>query len=96
VKPVSRTAYYCCGVRALDAAAPAAFCGDRYPGARGAVRPVGGRSARGGRLGGFRLVARESIIGTAARLGALRIPRWALATVLRSLRDGYTIATFET
>jgi methyltransferase (TIGR00027 family) len=45
---------------------------------------------------GFRLVARESIIGTAARLGALRIPRWVLATMFRSLRDGYTIATFET
>jgi len=25
----------------------------------------------------------------------LRIPRWLLATVLRSLRDGYSIASFE-
>jgi O-methyltransferase involved in polyketide biosynthesis len=30
VKPVSKTAYYCCGVRALDAAAPSSLCGDRY------------------------------------------------------------------
>lgn len=28
MKPVSRTAYYCCGVRALDAAAPRPICGD--------------------------------------------------------------------
>lgn len=26
----------------------------------------------------------------------LRIPRWLLATLLRSLRDGYSIAMFET
>jgi hypothetical protein len=45
---------------------------------------------------GFRLVARESIVGRAAALGALKIPRWLLATLLRSLRNGYTIATFET
>jgi methyltransferase (TIGR00027 family) len=44
---------------------------------------------------GFRLVARESIVGRAAELGALRVPRWALATLFRTLRDGYTIATFE-
>lgn len=30
VNPVSRTAYYCCGVRALDAASPAPVCGDRF------------------------------------------------------------------
>lgn len=44
---------------------------------------------------GFRLTARESVIGRAAALGLVRIPGWVLATVLRSLRDGYTIATFE-
>jgi O-methyltransferase involved in polyketide biosynthesis len=30
VKPVSKTAYYCCGVRALDAATPSSLCGDRF------------------------------------------------------------------
>lgn len=44
---------------------------------------------------GFRLTSRESIIGHAATYGLLRIPRWLLATILRTLRDGYTIATFE-
>ena len=44
---------------------------------------------------GFRLTSRESIPGQAVALGTVTIPRWLLATVLRSLRDGYTIATFE-
>lgn len=44
---------------------------------------------------GFRLTMRQSILGRAAELGRLRIPRWVLATVLRALRDGYTIAVFE-
>jgi hypothetical protein len=44
---------------------------------------------------GFRLRSRESVVARAAALGALPIPRWLLATVLRPLRDGYTIATFE-
>ena len=43
---------------------------------------------------GFRLESRESIVGRAAALGALRVPRWLLATLLRTLRDGYSIATF--
>jgi methyltransferase (TIGR00027 family) len=30
LNPVSRTAYYCCGVRALDAAAARPLCGDRF------------------------------------------------------------------
>jgi O-methyltransferase involved in polyketide biosynthesis len=44
---------------------------------------------------GFRLGSRESVVARAAALGSLPIPRWLLATVLRPLRDGYTIATFE-
>jgi methyltransferase (TIGR00027 family) len=44
---------------------------------------------------GFRMSSRESIAACAAALGILGIPRWLLATVLRSLRDGYTVATFE-
>jgi methyltransferase (TIGR00027 family) len=44
---------------------------------------------------GFRLESRESVVARAAALGTLRIPRWLLATALRPLRDGYTIATFE-
>jgi len=43
---------------------------------------------------GFRLAARQSIVARAAELGMLRLPRWLLATVLRSLREGYTVATF--
>ena len=43
---------------------------------------------------GFRLESRESIVARAAALGALRVPRWLLATLLRTLRDGYTIARF--
>jgi methyltransferase (TIGR00027 family) len=44
---------------------------------------------------GYRLTRRESVIGRAAELGTLRVPRWLLATLLRQLRDGYTIAVFE-
>lgn len=44
---------------------------------------------------GFRLVRRESVVGRAAELGLLKVPRWLLATLLRSLRDGYTIGVFE-
>jgi methyltransferase (TIGR00027 family) len=45
--------------------------------------------------GGFRLTSRESIAGRAVALGTLGFSRWLLATVLRSLRDGYTVAIFE-
>ena len=44
---------------------------------------------------GFRLTTRQSAVGQAVAFGLLRIPRWLLATVLRSLRDGYSIASFE-
>jgi methyltransferase (TIGR00027 family) len=44
---------------------------------------------------GFRLTSRQSAVGEAVALGMLRIPRWLLATALRSLRDGYTVASFE-
>lgn len=44
---------------------------------------------------GFRLTSRESIAARAVALGTVRVPGWVLGTVLRSLRDGYTIATFE-
>jgi methyltransferase (TIGR00027 family) len=44
---------------------------------------------------GFRLTSRASVVGHAASHGVLTIPRWMLATILRTLRDGYTIATFE-
>jgi methyltransferase (TIGR00027 family) len=30
MKPISRTAFYCTGVRAVDARSPAPLCGDRY------------------------------------------------------------------
>ena len=44
---------------------------------------------------GFRRTTRHSNVGQAAALGMLRIPQWLLATVLRSLRDGYTVASFQ-
>lgn len=43
----------------------------------------------------FRLTTRQSAVGEAAALGMLWFPRWLLATVLRSARDGYSIASFE-
>jgi methyltransferase (TIGR00027 family) len=45
---------------------------------------------------GFRLTQRHSVIGRGVELGVLRIPRWLLATLFRTLRDGYTIGMFET
>jgi methyltransferase (TIGR00027 family) len=47
------------------------------------------------REAGFRLTLRQSVVGRAAELGMLRIPRWLLSTLLRTLRDGYTIGVFE-
>jgi O-methyltransferase involved in polyketide biosynthesis len=47
------------------------------------------------RAAGFRLTTRQSAVGHAGALGLLWIPRWLLATLPRSLRDGYTIASFE-
>ncbi|MGH7511642.1 MAG: hypothetical protein ACREOQ_01845 [Gemmatimonadales bacterium] len=44
---------------------------------------------------GFRLTRRQSVVGRAAELGSLRIPRWLLSTLLRNLWDGYTIGVFE-
>lgn len=44
---------------------------------------------------GFRLASRDSIAERAVALGGLRLPRWMLATLLRPLRDGYTVAVFE-
>jgi methyltransferase (TIGR00027 family) len=44
---------------------------------------------------GYRLLAQQSIPGQAVEHGALPMPRWLLATLLRSLRDGYQLYTFE-
>src|SRR6476661_3491111 len=44
---------------------------------------------------GFRLTHQQSVVGRAAELGLLRIPRWLLSTVLKTLRDGYPIGVFE-
>ena len=44
---------------------------------------------------GFRLTQRHSVIGRGVELTMLRIPRWLLATLFRTLRDGYTIGVFE-
>ncbi len=44
---------------------------------------------------GYRCTGDTSIVGHAAELGALGIPRLILRTVLRRLRDGYTVRVFE-
>ena len=44
---------------------------------------------------GWRLQTRESVVGYAAARGTIKAPRWLLATLFRSLRDGYSIATFS-
>ena len=45
---------------------------------------------------GYRQAARLSIIGQAAKLGAVRIPGFMLNLFLRPLRDGYCAYQFET
>lgn len=44
---------------------------------------------------GYRQAASFSIPGRAAEHGSVRLPRWLLNTLLRSLRDGYRIYVFE-
>lgn len=44
---------------------------------------------------GYRQRSVQSIVGSAVDAGALRIPRWLLNTLLRSLRDGYRLHTFD-
>ena len=44
--------------------------------------------------GGWRASSHLSIPGRTAELGSLPIPSWALATLLRGLREGYQIWTF--
>jgi len=58
-------------------------------------RPFDGEALPLIEAAGFRLEARESVVSYAAAHGTLRAPRWLLATLLRSLRDGYAIATFS-
>lgn len=44
---------------------------------------------------GYRHLGSESIVRRARELGAIRMPRWLLATVLRNLADGYRVHRFE-
>jgi O-methyltransferase involved in polyketide biosynthesis len=44
---------------------------------------------------GYTLVDKRSIAQSAVDFGTVAIPRWLLATVLRSLRDGFQVCTFE-
>jgi methyltransferase (TIGR00027 family) len=44
---------------------------------------------------GFRLLSRQSVVGHASTLGLVAAPPWLLNTLLRTLRDGYAIATFD-
>jgi methyltransferase (TIGR00027 family) len=45
---------------------------------------------------GYALVDKRSIVGSAVDFGSVAIPRLVLATVLRSLRDGYQVYRFAT
>jgi methyltransferase (TIGR00027 family) len=58
-------------------------------------RPFDGEALPLIEAAGFRLASRESVVSYAAARGTLRAPRWLLATLLRTLRDGYSIATFR-
>lgn len=44
---------------------------------------------------GYRQQAAWSVVGSAAEAGVVPMPRWLLNTLLRSLRDGYRVVTFE-
>jgi len=46
-------------------------------------------------VAGYRTVAFASIVSRAIEAGTLRIPRFVLNSVLRELRDGYAVWTFE-
>ena len=46
-------------------------------------------------LAGYKATGSMSIVGRAIEAGSLRMPRWILDTILRELRDGYAVWTFE-
>jgi methyltransferase (TIGR00027 family) len=44
--------------------------------------------------GGYRLIERQSIVGRSREIGAIGIPNFLLATLLKPLRDGYCVFRF--
>jgi hypothetical protein len=44
---------------------------------------------------GYRAKEVISIVGRAREAGTLRFPRWLLNSLLRELRDGYAVWTFD-
>jgi methyltransferase (TIGR00027 family) len=46
-------------------------------------------------VAGYRAADSTSIVGRAIEAGTLRIPRWVFNSILRELRDGYAVWTFE-
>lgn len=46
-------------------------------------------------VAGYRAADSASIVGRAIEAGTLRIPRWVFNSILRELRDGYAVWTFE-
>ena len=44
---------------------------------------------------GYGLRDKRSVPGAAVDFGTVGLPRWLLNTLLRSLRDGYQVYTFE-
>lgn len=51
--------------------------------------------ARAVKNAGYRELLRQSVVGRARELGAVRIPGILFNTVLRSLRDGYCVHSFQ-
>jgi len=87
--PVSKTAYYCTGVRNRSSGASACSA----PG--GASTPK--TRLRWSRVPGLGYALREavSIPLRAAELKHIRVPAWVLRHLLGSLRDGYRACVFE-
>ena len=44
---------------------------------------------------GYSRKGSQSVVGRAVAHGSLRMPRWVLNTLMRSLRDGYRVCAFE-
>jgi hypothetical protein len=46
-------------------------------------------------VAGYTAASTTSIVGRAIEAGTLRLPGWLFNSILRELRDGYAVWTFE-
>lgn len=79
MKPISNTAFYCCGVRMQDAENPKSICQDIY--AKDFM------DARG--------LAILAILSKAIEYGSVKVPVFIFKLFLKTLQHGYAIYTFE-